>query len=158
MTQLDSSNSYVTLIDANGYFTNQLGAEAWTSADEDTRAKALVSATRILEELSYSGRVMDVAQVLGWPRVAQYFDPRTGRLQVTTADVVPNRIKFACYEQALHILQNPEVLQDNARVESVGVSTVNITNIRPAPRIPMRVKNFLKPLLVNGTQNWFRSN
>lgn len=158
MIQLDSSNSYVTLIEANGYFTNQLGAEAWTSADEDTRAKALVSATRILEELSYSGRVMDVAQVLAWPRVSQYFDPRSGRLQVTTADVVPNRVKFACYEQALHILQNPDILQAGPNVENVGVSGINITNIRPAPRIPMRVKNFLKPLLVNGTQNWFRAN
>ena len=158
MTQLDSSNSYVSLIDADGYFANQLGAEAWTSADEATRSKALVASTRILEELSYIGRVMDVSQVLAWPRVAQYFDPRTGRLQVTTADMVPNRVKFACYEQALHILQNPEILQANARVENIGVSSINITNIRPAPRIPMSVRNFLKPLLVNGTQNWFRSN
>ena len=44
-----ASNSYVSLEDANTYFSTRLHAETWTSASDADKEAALITATNIID-------------------------------------------------------------------------------------------------------------
>lgn len=63
-----SSNSYVTLENANGIAANMTFATEWAAATEDAREFALINATRWMETLDYAGSRCKASQRLKWPR------------------------------------------------------------------------------------------
>jgi hypothetical protein len=63
-----SSNSYVTLENANGIAENMTFATEWAAATEDAREFALINATRWMETLDYGGSRCKSSQRLKWPR------------------------------------------------------------------------------------------
>src|SRR5690606_32459077 len=94
-----NANSYVTLAEADAYVAALAGpsARAWEQLDEDAKKRALLTATRRLDQEDYAGRKASPDQALKWPRVgAKDEDGRTYQ-----SDVVPEVVKNAQVELAL---------------------------------------------------------
>jgi hypothetical protein len=65
-----TANSYVTLAEANTYHLTNLGSSVWNEdADSDDKAKALIKATRLLDEnVNWQGWPASNTQALALPR------------------------------------------------------------------------------------------
>lgn len=93
------TNSYVSLADANALAASRLFAERWNAATDDTRTRALITATALLDRMRWRGRPVAPTQPLAWPRVPDRcpsgypLAPETLR-EITTASV----------ELAVHLL------------------------------------------------------
>jgi hypothetical protein len=60
---------YADVDAANEFLAADFGATLWRAeADEDQKARALVSSTRLLNRLNWAGDKTDVDQSLAWPR------------------------------------------------------------------------------------------
>ena len=96
-----SANSFVLLAAATTYAEGKFPAPStWTSASDDDKNRALVSATRWLSGLSWVGERVDTTQVLSWPRQdATNPDDPSGFDYSTTA--LPTRVTDATCELAL---------------------------------------------------------
>jgi hypothetical protein len=94
------ANSYLTLQEAQSYAETELSASDWETATNDQRTRALITATRALDLLSYVGNRSTTTQALAWPR--QGFT--TGEKAYTSTEV-PTEIKQAQWELALSLLK-----------------------------------------------------
>jgi len=158
MALLKGVNSYATLAEAELYFENRLNATAWEAADDTGKSKALIMATMMLDTLDWSGVASDSSQNLAFPRDVEYFDPRLG---VTISGVTtPNRILVATFEQAIHLLNNDDLLDNTGLIKDLTVGSVSLHTIRPASKIPSLVKRQIAPLLSNSnlSTSWWRAN
>jgi len=159
------TNSYVTLEQADAYFDTRLDAGAWVNADSDDQESALVTATQILDNYHYIGVAVSSAQSLAWPRKnAAYYEPKLGTQLGVDDSTYPNRLKFATYELALHLLTNENLLDNKTQTfERIRVGSIEIedsnNDVTRTPVMPNRVKTFINPLLVDGgTRSWWRAN
>jgi len=151
-------NSYVTVEEADAYFADRLDVAAWTGASVEQKPQALVTATKMLDDLDWTGYVVSESQPLAFPRTGEYFDPRTGTT-ISLNSSTPVRIQNATMELAYHLLNNDGLLDDTGTVESISIGGINITNIRQANKMPGVVDRLIKPLLVNsGSNMWWRAN
>lgn len=152
------TNSYATVAEAQAYFDNRLDVAAWTDATADEKAQALVTATRILDEMPWTGTAVSETQSLAFPRDGSYFDPRLGTTVTFTA-TPPDRTSTAAIELAYHLLNNDGLLDDSGVVKDLTVSSVQLTHMLAPNLIPSIVRRSIKPLLINaGSQNWWRAN
>jgi hypothetical protein len=105
---------------------------------------------------------------LAWPRKnAIYNDDRLG-LQVTIAeDELPSRVKTAVYEQALHLVNNEDVLMGQSQTfESISVGSISISDSNgDTTKTPMKPSTALKPIRplirkgsVGQGAGWWRAN
>lgn len=63
------ANSYADVTDGDAYHAGHLYATAWTGASADTKAAALVMATRLIDaEFQFGGARSSSSQALQWPR------------------------------------------------------------------------------------------
>jgi hypothetical protein len=63
------ANSYADVADGDAYHDGHLYAEAWTTADADRKAAALVMATRVIDAMfRFNGFKRMTSQALQWPR------------------------------------------------------------------------------------------
>jgi hypothetical protein len=85
-------NSYVTIDEATTYLSSMLDANEWTSADNETKEKALISATRNIDREKLNGKKYSDDQVLQFPRLAD-------------GENIPQVVKDACCEEALFLLK-----------------------------------------------------
>ncbi len=111
----DSNNSYVTLAEANTYFDSRLNVTDWTGANDDTKNRALSSATRQIDYEEFYGdrEFPDVPQSLKFPRI------NLGYLDGIFLDsIIPIQVKEATFEQALYMLS-----VDTSQPSSNGVVT-----------------------------------
>jgi hypothetical protein len=90
-----SSNSYVTLAEANTYFETAPESGTWTNKTDDQKNRALISATRWLDGLSYYGDRCGTTQALRWPR-----DNYTVDGIELACTLIPSAIKAATFELA----------------------------------------------------------
>ena len=81
-----SANSYVSVADADAYFANLLSFDQWDGlGDEDTKARALITATAALDQLTFWGDAVTTTQALRFPRryvgvvTARQSPPHRGR-------------------------------------------------------------------------------
>src|SRR5512137_2075210 len=66
---LADANSYADVADGDAYFDGHLYATAWTGATSDTKAAALVMATRLIDaQFQFCGFRAHSEQALQWPR------------------------------------------------------------------------------------------
>lgn len=156
---LSTTNCYVTRSDALTYFGDRVDASAFLDADTARQDQALVTATSLLDELTWTGIVEDEDQPLAFPRKGSYFDPRLGYEICFTAGVIPNQIKIANYELGLHLLTNEGLLDNTGNVQSLSVGPINLQRIGVSSVIPATVRRKIRPLLVNGgSSTWWRAN
>lgn len=73
-----SSNSYLTLADAETYFASRLYTDTWDEASDDRKNRALIMATRLMDTwFDWSGEVASINQALLWPRMGVIRPNRT---------------------------------------------------------------------------------
>lgn len=137
-----SSNSYVTLTEANTYHETSLYSSAWDDASDDERNRALVTATRMLDTwFEWFGDATTLSQALLWPRRG-VLKPGISEGQATTGtftnpwhepfahlmdqDVVPDIIKNATCELARNLLVSD-------RTADSDIQTQGITNLKAGP-------------------------
>lgn len=109
------------LADADAYFVGRFGTTVWDAATDDEKSKALVSAARWLDRLTWGGTLTDptTPQPMSWPRTnANECDGVTPG----TAEV-PQRILEAQWELAQIILA------DATEQESAGQGT-NVKRVK----------------------------
>lgn len=152
-------NSYVSVEEAEAYFTDRLDADGWKNADPVRKWQSLVTATTMLDARTWNGIVLNNEQSLAFPRVAEYFDPRQGTIVYLDGTIVPKRIITATFEQALHLLNNSGLQDDTGGVVGLGVAGITLNTILNANKFPHTVESQVRPLLLNGGANpWWRAN
>jgi len=178
-------NSYATIEEADIYFESRIDVATWESADDTLKEQALVTATRYLDTLAYTGYVTDTDQSMSWPRTGAIYSPQRGRdvqfnkdyvwteLSLLTSEVFTTAlynlpleirlIKTATIEQAYHYLNNDGLLDNTGGLpDRVEVGSITIDGLNGNSEIPARsrlVSNLIRPLLINGgSSKWFRSN
>ena len=88
----ETANSYVTLAEANSYFETVPDSSTWTNKTDDQKNRALIAATREIDNLVFYGDRCDNGQALKFPRNNYKIDDV--ELACTT---IPNNIKYAHY-------------------------------------------------------------
>ena len=78
MSLLKGTNSYATVVEGDTFFADRIDVDAWVSATDPKKGQALVTATSVLDNMTWTGVVLDVNQLLAFPRSGTYFDPRLG--------------------------------------------------------------------------------
>jgi hypothetical protein len=110
-----TSNVYVTYAAANAYFDTKVSRDSWDSATEPQRQAALMEATRHIDSRVWRGKRYYYEQLLEFPRTMYEDDPAyPGEVYAVSVISSPanvdwrkmeQRVKDACCEQALHILE-----------------------------------------------------
>ncbi len=140
-----TANSYVTLAETDTYFEGRLNATGWSgAATDDIKNRAIVMSTGRLEQEDYSSSVTDINQALKWPRNG--ITDEDGR--IIDQDTVPKRIKEACQELALELLNDGVALKDTGLegFENVKIGSLDVTPrlSRIAGTLPANVRRLLK--------------
>jgi len=153
-------NSFATVEEADAYFEDRLDVAAWDDAAEELKAKALVTATSVLNQLDWSGIAVSETQALAFPRKElSYLDSKLGYYTVMASDSVPNMVVRATLELAYHLLNNDGLLDSSGSVRSIVVGPIQLEMISSPSVIPKTVSKLVRPLLQNrGAHSWWRAN
>lgn len=121
--------SYAEVADADIYLAASSNAAAWRDAEDDTKARALISATRILDRMAWVGDKTDgIDQVNAWPRTS------TGITDLDD-DVTPQAIADACCELASSIVDGTDWTNQQStenQTQSLKAGSVEIVYFRGA--------------------------
>lgn len=163
-----NTNSYVTVVQADTYFDTRIDSANWVAATDELKEQALVTATQLIDDSAWIGYAVSSSQALAWPRKgAVYYDPRMGQDITIAEDEVPEKVNIAVYEQALHLIDNEDLLNGTAQnYESISIGSISLTDSNgDTTRTPVRASiatRTLRPLLVRGSQGvgsgWWRAN
>ena len=104
----ETSNSYVTLAEANTYFETAPEESTWDDKTDDQKNRALISACRWIDSLNFLGDRCDNDQALKWPRNNHHVDNVE---LVCTA--IPKGIKYAQYELARALANDTDAMTGN---------------------------------------------
>jgi len=146
-----SSNSYVTVAEADAYFDGRLDAADWTAASADEKIRALITATLRLEQETYEGakyRSDPADQRLAWPRAGA--TDQNGWAYDT--DIIPEPVQRAQMELALAMLGS-DLLSDTGLegFEQVHVGPLSITprQAHEAGDLPRNVRRHIAHVLLS---------
>jgi hypothetical protein len=133
--------SYASLADANTIADSRLFASAWSAATDDTRGKALATATALLDRMRWQGRPIAPTQPLAWPRV-----PDRCPHGYPMVAPVPAAIVTACVELAIHLLTQGQLPAAPVQSRMLGDSmTMYFPTI--ADELPKHVRRLIEPHL-----------
>ena len=101
-----SGNSYATVATANTYLDDSIRAGlSWKAVDNDTKARALITATRLLDKQCFIGSKTETSQTLEWPRTGA----TDADGNAVADDTVPTGIINGCIELAYELSQDSEL-------------------------------------------------
>jgi len=103
-----SSNSYVTLAEADAYFETVPNSSTWDDKTDDQKNRSIISATRWIDSLNFYGDRCDTSQALSWPRNNYHID----RVELTCSEI-PADIKYATYELARALINDTDAITGN---------------------------------------------
>lgn len=150
-----AANTYVTLAEADTYLDSRLNSVAWV-ANADDKTRALLEATRRMNELNWMGNRVTVTQRLAWPRwgvnkvdsaaFAGGYHSFYGNPYLTTE--IPQPVKDAQCEWALALLEgftgNPDAAMESFTADGLSVKFRD----QPTPgSLPDRVSQLLGGLI-----------
>ena len=157
-----SSTSFKFLVSGNHSAVSSISyLDRSTYSD---KAKALIMATRYLDQLMYLGERTTTTQKLSFPRMFLPDPDATAvfwgqalrlRSDYFDNDIIPDRVLFATYELALRLLGDPELTGDPTvrqfrKVNIDGVLPVEF-NENALPRaLDRNILNYINPLLQAG--------
>jgi hypothetical protein len=101
-----AANSYLTIAAADTIVESMLGTVTWSTATTDQKTRALITATRGLNTLTWIGTRTTDTQALDWPRTDaacnddEYAD-----------NIIPDPIRYATFDLANALLTTPTLLQ-----------------------------------------------
>ena len=134
----------------NASITSQ--AVAWRAATDDTKARALVEATRWLDEQSWKGTKTDEAQELAWPRDDVGVDG-------VTDGVVPDGIINGSIELAALFVADADLksnLEQSAtkrlKAGSVEIEYFRGSKVQTKTAFPKSIMPYVKPLLASSSR------
>lgn len=163
-----NTNSYVTVVEADAYFETRIDSASWFAATDEVKEQALVTATQIVDENAWIGSAVSPSQVLAWPRKnAMYYDSKLGQNIEISNSEIPSRVKVAVYEQALHLIDNEDLLANKTQTfESISIGSISISDsnndVVRTPIKPSLVVKTLKPLIKRGSAglgaHWWMAN
>jgi len=118
-----NSNSYVTLAEADTFFEARLYIDVWDDSTDDSKNRALVMATRRIEQETYYGDRETSTQALKFPRI------NIGYLDGILLDGgIPELLKEAQCELALYMLSTdmskPSV--DTSAIQEARVGSIAV--------------------------------
>ena len=105
--------SYVSLAEANEYFSDRLRADAWAETSDADKDKALAMAAKAIDRQPLRGRKTETGQALAFPR---YPDTE-----------VPEVVKEACCEEALAMLERGN--SQRRKLQQEGVQSFSLGNM-----------------------------
>lgn len=119
-----SSDSYVTVAQADSYHANHLHASTWTNAVEATKEVALKMATRLLDErITWSGAIAVTSQALRWPRSSVYTEDNV----LIESTVIPTAVINATSEFARHLIGSDLTVDTEGKgIKSLDIDTISI--------------------------------
>jgi hypothetical protein len=123
----ESANSYISVATGNDLADLYLGTLNWTLASTDNRGRALIMATRYLDELSYIGEKVSSSQALAWPRR----DAACGDWSFTTSEI-PQPIKQATFDLAEALLGDSTLLKAPGAGSAELIPGIPNANLRRA--------------------------
>ena len=163
-----NTNSYVEIADADTYFETRIDSAVWSDSTDDIKEQALVTASQIVDDNAWIGSAVSSSQSLAWPRKnATYNDSRMGITISFGSTEIPAMVKTAVYEQALHLVNNEDLLTGGTQTfESISVGSISLSDSNgDVTRTPMKnvlVLKAIKPLVVRGSSgmggSWWRAN
>lgn len=122
-----SANSYITVATADDLANLYLGTLNWTSASTDNKGRALIMATRYLDELSYIGERATSTQALAWPRS----EAACGDWSFTTSEI-PQPIKQATFDLAEALLGTSTLLSSAGAGSAELIPGIPNANLKSA--------------------------
>ena len=160
-----SSNSFATRDDANQYFEDRPGNTSWTRASNDQKDQALLFSTKMIDKIyRFRGEKTTTTQALSWPR--RYVpnpDPdleyKAEHLRLREVymdeDVIPDRVKYATYEQALALIKDSSRVEDPGlqqfkKLKIEGVVEMEVNSNKLPRQITRAAKEFIQPFLRYG--------
>ena len=120
-----SSNSYISLANANLYFDNRLYSEVWECEKIPNKQKALITATKHIDyKFDFFGIPADLNdQALDWPRNIVY--DQDG--QLVDGTIIPVFVLDATCELAIELLKEDRVSDySNKGLDSIKVGPIDI--------------------------------
>lgn len=148
-----TSNSFVSLEEADTYLEAHLQATEWAVFNEEQKKAALISSTREINQLRFSGRKATTSQALSWPR--------TGIIDYDGFSVtgIPQALKDAVCELSIYRLTEDDRIAGDFELEnlkSVEIGpikyTVNANTSVSIPPIVRTILNSIGPALVSSTR------
>jgi hypothetical protein len=146
-TIVTGANSYCTADEADLYFEKRLHTTVWDDADPDDKEKALMWASRLLDEqVVWSGWAVSDSQPMRFPRDGLY----NSEGDEVGGALIPLFLKDAVSEFALHLLSEDRTLDTNrdliglkrVRIDTVEIEAEN--SILSKPVIPSSVWSIIK--------------
>lgn len=145
---------YADVEEADAYLDGSSHADNWRAiTDDDTKARYLVTATRLLDRQLWAGDKTSEVQPLAWPR------KNTGVTGVTD-DTIPTDIISASIEMASALADGVDLQsQQNflERVQSMSAGSVSITHFRGqdvSTRFPQIIHELLRKYMSGGTASY----
>jgi|ERR1041385_1957589 hypothetical protein len=145
-----TSNSYVTLTEANDYFADRLNTTEWDAATSETKEKALVTATRRIDEEQFFGYKVSNTQALKWPR---YNVLDEDGFFFFAPDLIPEPIKQAVFITALELLRADFLAENymgNFSYFSAGTVQIKQFTQQSAGRLPSDAFRLLQRFMTSG--------
>lgn len=155
-----SSNSYVTLAEAESYFDDVLGASdngdwettlAGAARTDAQKSAALVTATRRIDEEMFLGYKVSTTQALKWPRYEVY-DEDGIALYNSASPAIPERVKQATYACARELLKTNFINEDylqNFSFFSTGTLQFKQFTQQSAGRLPSECIRLLRSVMTS---------
>ena len=136
---------------ADEYMDGALHGDSWRELDDDTKGRALVTSTRVLNRQRWKGTKTEADQALAFPRVDMNITPEP----ILNDDDIPVDIVSASIELALALVDGSEAQNEQTTAErfsSISAGSVSISNYRTSSlerptRFPLIVQELLKPFL-----------
>ncbi len=137
------TDTYISLDDADTYFSNRLHADIWDDATDAEKEKALKMACDLLENrVIWAGQKTDSSQILQWPRknlLNHYRDE-------VDSSTIPDSVKYVQCELAQYLLEvNPLTVPNGIKNIDLDGLQVDIQAI--GETIPPKI---FKPIQIYG--------
>ena len=121
------ANSYLTVADGDALANLYLGTLSWSSATTDNKGRALIMATRYLDELRWIGDKASTTQALAWPRS----DAECGDWSFTTSEI-PQPIQQATFDLAEALLADSTLLSGTGTGSTELIPGIPNANLKRA--------------------------
>jgi len=153
-----TSNSYVSLAEAEAYFSDRMHSSAWYDLSTSDREKLLITSSSMLDwYVSWKGTKATQDQAMDWPRVGVITSDGP-----IPSDVIPAQVKVAVYELSLSSAKKDRSADGSldgileARAGSLLIKTDDgVYNSKPST-IPQKIWKILYGLTIKGSSGVVR--
>lgn len=162
MELIVGKNSYISIQDADEYFSGRLYSEIWTSSNEALKTQALLMASRNMDKLRYKGKRVDINQKLSFPRYIykpagpdEYVNNLERNQYPVTKIEITDKIKEAQCEEALALLEG---IPKRLKLQHQGVKSIRVGSLseeysgKKVKLLSEEALDLLKPYLIGSVR------